>query len=264
MKWKESGCRVAGIMVMALLLLAGAGIALGEEHTAQSAGVLDKARAAMGTNDSLQARQIVDKAQMTLENFSDATHMDAFRDFLKNAKAAFVAPTFLKLAFFFGGEGGNGVVLVKNTRTGEWSQPAFYSIGGASLGFQVGGQSSELVLLAMTDRGVTALLSSGVNLGVGAGIAAGPAGMGASAGTVNVSGDIVAFSRAKGAYAGISLDGSIIKVRAKMNEVYYGANVTPTDILIRGTAHNAHSRRLIAELSRDTARAERRSETRAG
>jgi lipid-binding SYLF domain-containing protein len=249
---------MVGIMVMAFLFFCGTGIALGAEPaSSQSPGAFEKAESAFGTTDSLQARQIVDKARMTLENFNDAAHMNYFRDYLKDAKAAFVAPSFMKFAFIFGGEGGNGVLLVKDRRNGEWSQPAFYTIGGASVGLQIGGQSSELVLLAMTERGVTALLSSGVNLGVGASLALGPAGMGASAGTVNVSGDIIAFSRAKGAFAGLSLDGSLIKVRNSMNERYYGTNVTPTDILIRRTAHNPHSAGLIAQVTRDTQRAER-------
>jgi lipid-binding SYLF domain-containing protein len=252
MKWKRSGSWVAGILVTAALLVAGTGVIFGEDDPAKPQGTAAETEPAIGSPDALQARQIVDKAQMTLENFGKTKEMSPFRDLLKDAKAVFIAPNLMKFAFFIGGSGGNGVLMVKDDKTGKWSGPAFYTIGGISFGLQIGGESSAVVLLAMTERGVSSLLSTSVKLGADASIAAGPVGMGAQAATENISADILSFSRAKGAYAGISLDGALVKVRNGLNEAYYNTKVTPTEILIKRTVRNPHSDRLIAQISRET------------
>ena len=107
----------------------------------------------------------------------------------------------------------------------------------------------------MTDRGVSALLSDNVKLGADIGVAAGPVGMGAAAATANLSADILSFSRSKGLFAGISLDGAIVKVRNGLNQAYYDEKVTPTDILFaRRTVRNHQSEHLLSVVSRDTAR----------
>ena len=111
-----------------------------------------------------------------------------------------------------------------------------------------------MVLLAMTDRGVTALLSNSVKLGADVGVAAGPVGIGASAATANLSADIVAFARSKGLFAGISLDGALVKVRDSLNHAYYDAKVSPTDILVKRMVANRHSGRLISAISTDAAK----------
>jgi len=206
---------------------------------------------ALAADDATNARHLVSKAQMTLDDFRQAKEMSAFRDLLKDAKGVFIAPQMLKGAFIFGASGGSGVFMVRDTQTAEWSGPAFYTIGGVSFGLQIGGQSSEVILLAMTERGVTALLSSSLKLGADAGVAAGPVGMGASASTANVSGDILSFSRAKGLYGGIVLDGAVVKVRNGYNAAYYNDKVSPTDILVRKTVTNPYSEGLLAALSSD-------------
>jgi lipid-binding SYLF domain-containing protein len=101
------------------------------------------------------------------------------------------------------------------------------------------------VLVAMTERGVTALLSTSAKLGGDAGVAVGPIGIGASAATANLSADIISFSRAKGLYGGISLDGAVVAVRESLNGAYYGKKVNPTDILIRHEVTNPQAARLI-------------------
>ena len=131
-------------------------------------------------NDRQEATQIVEKACMTLSNFKSDDNMGAFRDFFKNAKAVVIAPEFLKGAFVGGASGGNAVAIVRDGRNGGWSEPAFYTIGGASIGLQIGGESSEVILLAMTERGVSALMGNSFKLGADAGVAAGPVGSGVS------------------------------------------------------------------------------------
>jgi len=236
MNGKRENLRIVGILLMAALLVAGTG---------------GLARA----NDTMDARHLVEKARMTLDSFDRAKEMSAFRDLLKDARGVFIAPQILKGAFIVGASGGSGVFMVRDTRTGKWSQPAFYTIGSASFGLQIGGQASEVVLLAMTDRGVSALLSNSVKLGADVGVAAGPVGMGASAATANLSADILSFARSRGLFAGISLDGAVVAVRDSLNHAYYGAQVTPTDILVKRTVANRQSRRLISAISRDAAKA---------
>jgi len=190
-------------------------------------------------NDTKDSTQLVDKARMTLENFVKAQEMEAFRNLLKNARGVFIAPQILKGAFVIGVSGGNGVFVVRDRETGTWAGPAFYTIGEASFGFQAGGEASEVILLAMTDRGITALLGNSAKLGADVGVAVGPIGMGAAASTANLSADIVSFASSKGLFGGIAVDGAVVKVRNGLNQAYYHKKkLTPTDILIRRTVRN--------------------------
>jgi len=204
-------------------------------------------------NDRQEATQIVEKACMTLSNFKSDDNMGAFRDFLKDAKAVVIAPEFLKGAFVVGASGGNAVAMVRDGKTGRWSEPAFYTIGGASIGLQIGGESSEVILLAMTERGVSALMGNSFKLGAEAGVAAGPVGIGAQAATANLSADVLSFSRSKGLYGGISLDGAVVAVREGLNLAYYGKKATPTDILVRHDVKNPQTACLIQNLKKSGA-----------
>jgi lipid-binding SYLF domain-containing protein len=102
----------------------------------------------------------------------------------------------------------------------------------------------------MTDRGVTALLSTSVKLGADASVAAGPVGIGVRAATANLSVDILSFSRSKGLYGGVSVEGAVIATRGSLNAAYYGRDVSPADILIRGAASNPHAAPLIERIRR--------------
>ena len=205
-------------------------------------------------NDRQEATQIVEKACMTFDNFMNDDNMAAFREQLKQAKAVVIAPKFLKGAFIVGASGGNAVAMVRDEKTGRWSEPAFYTIGGASFGLQIGGQSSEMILLAMTERGANALLGNSFKLGADAGVAAGPVGIGAQAASANLSADILSFSRSKGLYGGISLDGAVVAVRGALNEAYYGKKVSTTDILVRHEVKNPQTACLLQGLAKSTER----------
>jgi len=202
-------------------------------------------------DDATESIQLVEKARMSFENFLKAGEMEAFRNLLKEARGVFIAPQILKGAFIIGASGGSGVFLARDRETGKWAGPAFYTMGEASFGFQAGGQSSEVILLAMTERGVTSLLASSLKLGADVGVAAGPVGVGAAASTANLSADIISFARSKGLYGGISLDGAIVKVREKLNNAYYKKKVTPVDILVSRTAVSQESSGLIEAISKE-------------
>jgi len=199
-------------------------------------------------DDAQDSKQLVELAKLTLDKFVTAKDNEPFLNLLRRAKGIFIAPQILKGAFVFGLSGGSGVFVTRD-ESGEWGGPAFYTIGSASFGLQIGGQASEVILLAMTDRGVTALLGSSIKLGADVGIAMGPVGAGAAAATANLSADIISFARSKGLFAGISLDGAIVKVREGLNEAYYGKMADPKDILIKRDVKNPDAEGLLHQVS---------------
>jgi lipid-binding SYLF domain-containing protein len=177
----------------------------------------------------------VQAAQTTLSNFERDPEMTWFRDNVKNARAVIISPRVTRAAFIFGGSGGEAVVLGRDGKAGRWVGPAFYSMGAGSVGFQIGGDVSEVIILVMTEKALDALLTSSFKLGGDASIAAGPVGVGTSA---TVTTDLVSFARSKGAYAGVSLEGAVIKPDAAANDAFYGRPVSPADILVRASVHN--------------------------
>jgi lipid-binding SYLF domain-containing protein len=179
--------------------------------------------------------------------------MDGFRDLMKKAKGIFIAPQVLKGAFIVGASGGSGVFLAKDGKSQKWFGPAFYTIGEASFGLQIGGSASEIVLLAMTDRGVTAFLSDSLKLGADGSVAVGPVGIGAAAATANLSADILSFSRAQGLFGGVSVDGAVVAVRDGLNEAYYGKKVNATDILVKNNVSNKDASSLIRAVQKSSA-----------
>jgi SH3 domain-containing YSC84-like protein 1 len=203
-------------------------------------------------DDGSNTGQLVEKARLTLDDFVADPKMAAFGDLLKRAKGVFIAPQVLKGAFVVGVSGGSGVLLVRHASTGEWCGPAFYTLGEVSFGAQIGGEVSEVVLLAMTERGVIAFLHNSLKLGVNAGIALGPVGVGVSAATANLSADILIFSRSKGLYGGVALDGAVVLSRGDWNREYYGQTASPSDIFIRRAVSNGQASELISEVARRT------------
>jgi lipid-binding SYLF domain-containing protein len=201
-------------------------------------------------DDAQDARQIVEKAKLTVEQFQTDENMGALRDLAKKAKGMLIMPQMLRAAFIVGGSGGSGVLMARDEKAGKWNGPAFYTLGGASFGFQAGADAAEVVILAMTDRGVSKLLSPQVKLGADVSVAVGPVGGGAAAATAGLSADLISFSMAKGLYGGFSVDGSVAGVRAALNEAYYGKPVTPADILIKGAVKNAHANGLMGAVAK--------------
>jgi lipid-binding SYLF domain-containing protein len=201
-------------------------------------------------DDVVETKQLVEKAQLTIESFITDSNMQTARDLMTKARGVFIAPQVLKGAFILGGSGGSGVFLARANDTQKWSEPAFYTIGSVSFGLQAGGEASEVLLLVMTDRGVSALLGNTVKLGADASVAVGPVGAGVSGATAALSADIIAFSRAKGLYGGISVDGSVVAVRDGWNSAYYGKSVTPSDIIVGRTVSNPQAASLIAAVTK--------------
>jgi lipid-binding SYLF domain-containing protein len=202
-------------------------------------------------DDAADTKELVQKSKASFNNFMAVKDLAGFRDLLKKAKGVFISPRMLEGAFVFGVSGGSGVFVVRDPQSGRWNGPAFYTIGEASFGLQAGAKDSQVIMLAMTERGVNALLSPSVKLGADISVAMGPAGAGASAATANISADIITYSLSKGLYGGLSLEGAVVGVRNQWNEAYYKKpGVTPTDILIRKDVANPESAKLIAAVSK--------------
>ena len=199
---------------------------------------------------ALEAKKVVETSQLTLEGFMADPANKEFQKLIKKAKGVYITPSLLKGAFVVGVSGGNGLLLIRDKESGKWMGPAFYTLGGASFGLQAGGEASEVVLLIFTDRGVKAFMRSNFKLGADANIAAGPVGGGAAAETANLSADILSFSRSKGLFGGLSLEGAVVKVRSGMNEAYYGKKLSPSQILIGGRAGNPHASGLVEEITK--------------
>jgi lipid-binding SYLF domain-containing protein len=204
-------------------------------------------------SEESELRDLVDRSKTTLANFMDDANMGWFRDHIDEAKGIFIVPRMWKGGFIFAGEGGKGVFLVKDEKSGEWSQPAFYSMGTASGGLQAGFQVSEIVLLAMSQRGVESMLSSTLKLGADASVAVGPVGAGIEGSTAVLSADMVTFARAKGLFGGISLEAAVVDTWDEANRRYYAKEVRPTEILMKRTVSNPQSEGLRAAVARAAA-----------
>jgi lipid-binding SYLF domain-containing protein len=182
-----------------------------------------------------EPQKIVDAALSTLNNFTADPDMAGFRETARQAKAVLIVPQLIKAGLVVGGSGGSGVLLARSEKTNRWSHPAFFGMGSASIGAQIGAQASEVVLLVMTPQGLDSLLSTDIKLGADLSVAAGPVGTGKGAQTA----DVLSYARSKGAYAGLSVEGAVIKPRSKLNTAYYGKPYRPIGILIQDMASNS-------------------------
>jgi SH3 domain-containing YSC84-like protein 1 len=200
--------------------------------------------AALGQTEQ---QNLVNAANKSLSNFMRDPDMTWLQQNIGRAKAVMIAPELVKAGFIFGGSGGRAVVLAHDAKSGRWVGPAFYTMATASVGFQAGISVSEAVTLVMTEKGLNSLLSTSVKLGGDASVAAGPVGAGAKS---DVVADFITFSRAKGVYGGLNLDGTVINITNDWNELYFQKKgILPPDILVRMSVHNKGAEALIASVS---------------
>jgi lipid-binding SYLF domain-containing protein len=189
------------------------------------------------SSDNERPGQLVDAALVTFNNFTNDPDMTWFQNNIGRAKAIIIFPRVIRAGFIFGGSGGSGAMLHQDEKTGEWSYPAFFTIGSGSFGFQAGVNAAEVILMVMTQRGVDSLLSASFRLGADASITAGPVGAGASAATA----DVLSFSRSRGVFGGLSVEGSVINPRNSLNSAFYGKDVRTVDIAIRRIVSNSEA-----------------------
>lgn len=192
-------------------------------------------------DDAVDARGIVDKARITIEALGRDKNFEAMRTGLKQARAVLIFPQIIKGGFFVGGSGGTGVLLARDGD--NWHGPAFYTIGSASIGVQFGGEAAEVVILVNSQKALDGLYRNQFKLGSDASITAGPIGQG---GGVTFTSDLMSFSKSKGAFAGVSFEGSVLDVRDSLNNGYYGRKATPVEILAKRSVTSNHADALRA------------------
>jgi len=180
------------------------------------------------------------------------------QDLMDKARCVIVFPSVVKAAFVVGGSYGRGAMVCRTGSefTGPWGAPAMMALEAGSVGFQIGGQATDFVILVMNNRGVDSLLHSKVKLGADASIAAGPKGRDAQASTdVTLRAEMLSYSRARGAFAGVSLEGSTLRPDEDANRRVYGRDTTASRIVTEGKVEapsSAHD--LLSTLQKDSPR----------
>ncbi|MCR4378535.1 MAG: lipid-binding SYLF domain-containing protein [Rhodospirillales bacterium] len=191
-------------------------------------------------SDYDRAVQIVNASQATIETFkaSQVKPMDEFRALLPHAVGMVILPGVLKGGFIVAAEGGNGVLVAKND-SGQWSAPAFYFLAAGSVGMQVGGQATDIVLLVFNQKAVQSIIDHQGKLGADLGLVIGTVGAGVEASTTaNIGADVMAFAQGVGIFAGGSLEAAALVKRNDLNEAFYNQALTPSDIVLNGQAEN--------------------------
>lgn len=179
-------------------------------------------------------QRIVDKARLVAETFVDDPTFRDSRVYVQNAYGVLIIPELLKGGFFLGAEHGIGVLLVRDVETGAFGPPAFLDLYGASLGLQIGGQSSDVLMTIMNPSAIDRIVSGRFKFGADASVAAGRVGAGIGAGTTTRFGeDLYLFARSRGLYGGFVVDGAMLAAKEDWNEAYYRQPVN-TRAIIRG------------------------------
>ncbi len=197
------------------------------------------------------ARKVED-AILVLEEIMNMPDKGIPVDLLKRCRGVAVFPDVIKAGFVVGGKYGEGVILAHDPETNRFSPPAFFSIAGGSFGWQIGAQSIDLVLLIMSDEGLQGVMKSRFTLGADASIAAGPVGRQTEAGIdATLKAAVLSYSKSKGLFIGLSLEGAVISEQAGLNRAYYGSDVS-ADTLFRKGVKSAppEAKRLIKTLQK--------------
>ena len=191
--------------------------------------------AAFAANDEHEVERVKDAGEVLKEilNIPD----DIPQELLDKAECIVVLPSVKKGAIGIGGSYGRGVMICRSGEhyKGKWGAPALYALEGISIGFQLGGQATDFVLLVMNPKGAKSLLSSKVKLGADASAAAGPKGRTAEGATdIVMNAEILSYSRNKGLFAGVSLEGSTLRSDGSANEKLYGRKLSAKEIIREG------------------------------
>jgi lipid-binding SYLF domain-containing protein len=212
--------------------------------------VLPLLLAGCGKPEQGEAQTLVDRATLTVQDMMNQNVSQDPHTTLRRAKAVMICPQVFKAGFFFGGEGG-GCVLLARAGNGTWSYPAFYGMGSGSFGLQAGIQDSQLIMMILTDKGLSAVMDSQFKVGVGASVAIATVGAGLSGSTTAAVGaDIVAFEYNRGLFGGISLDGGLMSSRTDWNTSYYGQPYAARQITVAMQGTNSGAEPLREVLTR--------------
>ncbi len=195
----------------------------------------------------------IQKATQVFQEIMKTPDQAIPQELLESAKCVAIIPGEEKAAFIFGGNYGKGLATCRTAH--GWSAPMFLAVGGGSVGFQIGGSFTDVVMLFMNDHALQSLLSDKFKIGADATVAAGPVGRHAAAGTdVKLNAEILSYSRSKGAFAGVSVDGSVVQADKSGDKAMYGSSVTRREILDGKIAVPKTATRLVEDLGKYAAR----------
>ncbi|RUM36494.1 MAG: hypothetical protein DSY58_05210 [Desulfobulbus sp.] len=194
-----------------------------------------------------QIQEVIEKSSATAQSFIADINFNGFKRTAGKARAMLIVPKLDKIGFILGATGGTGVLLAHDMVSGKWSYPVFYTIGSISMDIQFGSDTSEIIFLVMTVKGLKALLNTQCKLGKDVILAAGP--MSSASDTATKKADILYFRRGLEASGSFSLNGAIIAPRNSWNTLYYKKAVDPADILLRHLSSNPQADALLETLS---------------
>lgn len=218
---------------------------------AAALSALAPAAPARATDTAAEAQALVDRATLTAQEMLTEGDPNVLRDArasLRRARAVMICPRVFRVGFILGGQGG-ACALVARDGAGSWSSPAFYAMGSGSLGLQAGLQDMQIVMFILTQRGLEAVMDNQFKVGADASVSIATIGGGiAGATTTNVGADIVAYARARGLFAGLAIEGSLLTPQVEGNAAYYGRPVTSRQIVLDMAVHNPGSDPLRAML----------------
>ncbi len=209
-------------------LLASAGAALALSSLARPASALT------------EEEELVDRARITALSMLSASNYKNLQDFMTRAAGVLVFPSVIKGGFIIGAEGGRGVLSARTN--GVWSYPAFYHLAGASIGLQIGGQISQVMMVIMHEGALKRILQNNIELGAGASVAIGPIGKEIGAGSSgDFEADVYTFAMTQGLYAGMNFEGASIGEDQDRNNYYYGKRLSAADIVLKSAAANSQA-----------------------
>jgi SH3 domain-containing YSC84-like protein 1 len=203
--------------------------------------------ASAGSKDEEKEADRLQNAGTVMKEILDVPD-DIPRDLLDKARCVIVYPSVLKAAFIVGGSYGRGAMVCRTRKsyTGPWGAPTMMALEGGSFGFQIGGEATDFVILVMNDRGADSVLHSKVKLGADAAVAAGPKGRDAQADTdVTLRAEMLTYSRSRGAFAGVSLEGSTVRPDNDANKRLYGKEVSPEQLITESKLAAPESARML-------------------
>ena len=199
-----------------------------------------------------QEAERLQKAATVVEEVMGTPEKGIPTDLLRKAVCVGVIPSQKKLALGIGGTFGRGALVCRRGGNGAWGGPSMFTVGGANIGFQLGGQATDFVIIVMNPEGAKKLLQSKTKLGADASVAGGPVGRTAQGATdLQMRAEMLTYSRSRGLFAGVSLDGQVVKQDNNANERLYGRKVDPKDILFTSSvAVPAGARPLVGALQK--------------
>lgn len=204
---------------------------------------------AMGEADKAKLDERLDSAHAVLHELLGTSDKGLPLQIASKATCVAVVPSFKKGAFIVGGEYGQGVATCR-TKGGGWSAPVFIQLAGGSFGFQVGGQSTDLVLIGVSHKSIDDLLKDKVKLGGDAAVAAGPVGRNSQASTTELaSAEFYTYSRSKGLFAGIDLNGDVVNQNEKDTKAYYGSDIPYAKVLGGGVPTPPSAKHFVATVN---------------